>query len=254
MSDIKKQACFEAHDIWAAFSMLTRLKVPVDHKRAGERANAATWAFPIIGAIIGGLAGFVLMVANALMLPTSLSAALALLTLIALTGAMHEDGLADCADGFWGGHTHERRLEIMKDSSIGAYGAVILIVFLLAEWSAIETLAHSNSVLTLAGVGSISRLPMIIALRVIPNARETGLAANVGIPQLCSIQIACGLTVLISFLCLGIFGLMITIIGILFALPVFFIAKAKIGGQTGDVLGASQKCAELGTLAAALIF
>ena len=254
MSNIKKQACFEAHDIWAAFSMLTRLKVPVDHKRAGERANAATWAFPIIGAIIGGLAGFGLMVANALMLPTSLSAALALLTLIALTGAMHEDGLADCADGFWGGHTHERRLEIMKDSSIGAYGAVILIVFLLAEWSAFETLAHSTPVLTLAGVGSISRLPMIIALRVIPNARETGLAANVGIPQLCSIQIACGLTVLISFLCLGIFGLIITIIGILFALPVFFIAKEKIGGQTGDVLGASQKCAELGALAAALIF
>jgi len=252
MSDTETEIKLEAHDIWAAFSLLTRLPVPVDHERAGKRANVATWAFPLVGAAVGALSGAVVMLAMALVLPSGLAAAMGLLTSIALTGAMHEDGLADCADGFWGGHAVERRLEIMKDSSIGAYGAVILIVFLIAQWSSIEALVFSNPILTFAGIGAISRLPMVLAMWIMPNARDTGLSAGVGMPTALSVQIATILSLLIAVITLGWLGLIVFAVAILSALPVFLIANAKIGGQSGDVLGASQKCAELGGLAAIL--
>jgi adenosylcobinamide-GDP ribazoletransferase len=252
MSDTEQNIHVEPHDILAAFSLLTRLPVPVDHERAGQRANAATWAYPLVGAAVGALSGLVYVIATALLIPSGLGAALALLTLIALTGAMHEDGLADCADGFWGGHTRERRLEIMKDSAIGAYGTVILIVFLLAQWSAFESLAFGKPILTFAAVGAISRLPMVLAMWVMPNARETGLSAGVGMPGAVSVQIACALTLILAVLLLGWVGIAVAAIGIASSVPVFLIANAKIGGQTGDVLGASQKCAELGALAAIL--
>jgi adenosylcobinamide-GDP ribazoletransferase len=253
MSDTENKNRPEAHDIWAAFSLLTRLPVPVDHTRSGDRANIATWAYPIVGAAVGALSGLVLTIAMALLLPSGLAAAFALLTAVALTGAMHEDGLADCADGFWGGHDRSRRLEIMKDSSIGAYGAVVLIIFLLAEWSAIEALVFSKPILTFAGIGAVSRLPMVLAMWVMPNARGNGLAAGVGMPPAVSAQIASGLCLFIALVTLGWAGIVALIVATGAALIVGLIANAKIGGYTGDVLGAMQKCATLGALAAVLV-
>ena len=103
MNDNQNDTLIEAHDIWAAVSLLTRLKVPVDHSRAGTRANNATWAYPIVGALIGAVSGIIFIGLNLMGLTTGFSAAVTLLVLIAITGGMHEDGLADCADGFWGG-------------------------------------------------------------------------------------------------------------------------------------------------------
>jgi adenosylcobinamide-GDP ribazoletransferase len=248
MSDTENQNRPEPHDIWAAFSLLTRLPLPVDHDRAGSRAHIATWAYPIVGAVVGGLSGLIISIAMSLLLPSGLSAALGLLTAAALTGAMHDDGLADCADGFWGGHDRERRLEIMKDSSIGAYGAVVLMIFILAEWSAIEALVFSNPILTFAGIGAISRLPMVLAMWLMPNARENGLAAGVGMPPAISIQIASGISVIIALITLGWAGIIALVFAIGSALIVGLIANAKIGGYTGDVLGAMQKSAVLGSL------
>ena len=179
MNDNQKDTLIEAHDIWAAVSLLTRLKVPVDHSRAGTRANNATWAYPIVGALIGAVSGIIFIGLNLMGLTTGFSAAVTLLVLIAITGGMHEDGLADCADGFWGGQNSIRRLEIMKDSSIGVYGACALILFLIAEWSLFELLVSKNPIFTLAGIGAISRLPMVIAMRIVPNSRNNGLSATV---------------------------------------------------------------------------
>ena len=252
MNDNQKDTLIEAHDVWAAVSLLTRVSVPVDHTRAGLRANNATWAYPIVGALIGAVSGIIFLALNLLGLNTGFCAAITLLALIAITGGMHEDGLADCADGFWGGQNSIRRLEIMKDSSIGVYGACALILFLIAEWSLFELLISRNPIWTLAGIGAISRLPMVIAMRFVPNARNNGLSASVGKPQLISIHIAIITTLIIALICFGISGFLIILIGLLFALPVFVVAKVKIGGQTGDVLGASQKFAEMAALAAAL--
>tara|TARA_R110002096_G_scaffold377058_2_gene570930 strand:- start:11479 stop:12243 length:765 start_codon:yes stop_codon:yes gene_type:complete len=252
MSDTENNNLPEPHDILAAFSLLTRLPVPVDHARAGARNGIATWAYPIVGAGIGALTGVVLTIAMALMLPSGMAAALALLTMIALTGAMHEDGLADCADGFWGGQTTQRRLDIMKDSAIGVYGTVILIVFLLAEYTAIEALIFGSPILTFAGIGAATRLPMVLAMFVMPNARGSGLSAGVGAPPALSVQIAIVLALLIAVITLGWAGILVLFVAILAALIVGLIANAKIGGQTGDVLGAMQKCASVAAFATVL--
>ena len=245
MSDTENHTTPEPHDVFAAFSLLTRLPVPVDHTRAGERAAVATWAYPLVGAVVGGLSGLAVYISMALLLPSGLAAAMGLLTAVSLTGAMHEDGLADCADGFWGGHDRTRRLEIMKDSSIGAYGAVVLVIFLLAEWSAIEALVFANPILTFAGIGAISRLPMVLAMWVMPNARENGLAAGVGMPPAIPAQIATGITLVIAIITLGWAGIAVMFSAVFAALIVGGIANAKIEGYTGDVLGAMQKCAAL---------
>ena len=253
MNDQQMDTSPELHDIWAAFSLLTRLPVPVDHERAGKRAALSVWAYPIVGACLGAIAGLVAVLLQMLLLPSGLTAAAALLVLIALSGAMHEDGLADCADGFWGGHTREKRLEIMHDSSVGAYGVVVLIVFLLAQWSAIEAILFANPIALLAGVGAVSRLPMVLALWTMPNARNDGLSARVGMPSALSVQLAVLSAFIISMIAFGWLGFAILIIAVLCAVPIFFIANSKIEGQTGDVLGASQKCAEIGAFAAVLI-
>jgi adenosylcobinamide-GDP ribazoletransferase len=253
MSDTENHNRPEVHDIWAAFSLLTRLPVPVDHARAGERAAVATWAYPIVGTAVGALTGLAVSIAMALLLPSGFAAAIGLLAAVAFTGAMHEDGLADCADGFWGGHERTRRLEIMKDSSIGAYGAVVLIVFLLAEWSAVEALVFSYPILTFAGVGAISRLPMVFAMWVMPNARDNGLAAGVGMPPALSVQIATGITLVIALASMGWVGIVAMVFAVLAAFIVGGIAHAKIEGYTGDVLGAMQKCAALAVLATVLM-
>jgi adenosylcobinamide-GDP ribazoletransferase len=252
MSDTEINEMPEVHDIWAAFSLLTRLRVPVDHELAGERAAVATWAYPLVGAVVGGFGGVVLSIAIALLLPSGMAAALAMLMMIALTGAMHEDGLADCADGFWGGHTIERRLEIMKDSAIGVYGTVILIVVLLAEYSAIEAMIFSYPILTFAGIGAISRLPMVLAMWWMPNARGAGLAADVGVPPILSVQISSAITLVIAVLTLGWIGPVVMATALIVALGVALIANAKISGYTGDVLGAMQKCATVAAFAAIL--
>lgn len=253
MTDKKKSTRIEVHDILAAFSLLTRISVPVNHIRAGTRANNATWAYPIVGAVIGSISGVIATIINLLGLPDSFCAVVALFALIIITGAMHEDGLADCADGFWGGQNKTRRLEIMKDSSIGVYGASALIIFLLAEWSAIEVLISDDIIWALTGVGAVSRLPMVIAMRFVSNAKNTGLSANVGRPQLISIYVAIIMSLIISLICFGILGITIFLIGLISSIPVFLIAIKKIGGQTGDVLGASQKFAEIGALLAIII-
>ena len=92
----------QGHDIWAAFSLLTRLPVPVDHARAGSRGAAAAWAFPIVGLIIGAAAGVMVTFTEWLGLPVGMAAASAMAFLAITTGGMHEDGLADFADSFGG--------------------------------------------------------------------------------------------------------------------------------------------------------
>ena len=169
----------QAHDIWAAFSLLTRLPVPVDHARAGARGAAAAWAFPVVGLIVGGAAGAMAAFAEWLGLPAGMAAASALAFLAVITGGMHEDGLADFADAM-GGMTVERRLEIMKDSRIGAYGVIALSIALLARWSGIGEMSGLTVVLTLAAVGAASRAVMVWLMFAMRPARKTGLSAGIG--------------------------------------------------------------------------
>jgi adenosylcobinamide-GDP ribazoletransferase len=117
-------------------------------------------------------------------LPPGIAAGLALGAGILMTGALHEDGLADCADGFWGGHTAERRLEIMKDSRIGAYGVLALILVIGLKWLALAALIEHGALWAAVLVPACSAgAAMAWVMASLPFAREDGLARHVGRPS-----------------------------------------------------------------------
>ena len=232
---------FELHDIATAFSLLTRLPVPVDHARAGARGAGAAWAFPLVGAALGlvaGALGWTLLSAG---LSASMSAVFIIALQVSITGAMREDGLADMADGL-GGFTQERRLAIMKDSRIGAFGAIALVLALLARQAGISGIAAADLPLTLAALGAGSRALMVAVMAWLPNARASGLSARAGKPEawpaLAIGMVACLVT-------LGWGGFWVLVGMTLGVALIALIAKSRFGGQTGDILGACQQTAEI---------
>jgi adenosylcobinamide-GDP ribazoletransferase len=239
---------FQPADIGAALALLTRLPVPLDHRRAAARGARAAWAWPLAGAVVGALAGVLGEVCLALGLPSGIVAAAVLATLALLTGALHEDGLADTADGLWGGSSRAARLDIMRDSRLGSYGALALILAVLARWSGICAL-EGGLIAPLVAVGAVSRAPMAAALWGLGPARAAGLAAAQGRAPAAAALGAAGLALGLAVLATGAAGLVLAVAAALGALAVLALARARIGGQTGDILGASQQLADLAALA-----
>jgi len=239
-------------DILIAFSLLSRLPVPVDHELAGKRGACATWAYPIVGLVLGLIAGIIGTTLHWFGAPTGIAAIAALGSLVILTGGMHEDGLADCADGFGGAMEKDQRLTIMKDSRIGAFGAVALVLFIMARASGMDSLIHLSFIAPLMAVGAASRLPMILAMYAMPNAREGGLSSSIGTPPETAIGIAITLTLVICFICIGWAGIFVFAWAMIAAGVMATLAHKAIGGKTGDVLGAIQQWAEVGALGAAV--
>ncbi len=252
MTDMYETRANLHEDIPAAFSLLTRIPIPVDHQVAGERAAIATWAYPLVGAVLGLIAGIIGSLLHWFGAPAPMAAIAALGTLALLTGGMHEDGLADCADGIGGAFDIERRLEIMKDSRIGAYGALALVLFLLARFSSMESLICTSFIPALIAVGAASRLPVVLAMYAMPNARDGGLSAGVGKPPETSLCIAIVITLLTCFVFIGWSGIFVFGWAMIAATIMALIAMRTLGGKTGDVLGALQQWAELGALGAAV--
>lgn len=239
-------------DILAALGLLTRLPIKVDFARAQARGARAAWAWPLAGALVGGIAGLIGLAAWALGLPPGFAAGLTLVTQVMLTGAMHEDGLADTADGLWGGYTRERRLEIMKDSAIGAYGTIALVLSLLLRFAVLSTLfAAGHALLALVAAGALSRAAMSITMSTLPNARGAGLSDSVGRPPRATAALGLGIALTLTLLITGPAAWLASALAAgLAALALAALARAKIGGQTGDILGATQQLAEISALAA----
>ncbi|WP_024513669.1 adenosylcobinamide-GDP ribazoletransferase [Bradyrhizobium sp. Tv2a-2] len=233
-------------DLRIAISLCTRLPVaPSSAIGEGDLARAS-WAFPIAGALIGLIGAAVYWIADRLHLPPLAASVLALAATIFLSGAMHEDGLADAADGLGGGRTREKKLEIMRDSRIGTFGACALGLSLLLRWSALATLNDTRSVaiaLIVAHAAARAVLPAFMSL--VPPARSEGLSSSAGQPQPVSAAIALGLG--IAALAIG-FGLKAMLTGAValaaIGLLLARLAQRQIGGQTGDVLGALEQAAE----------
>ena len=234
-------------DLFAALALLTRLPVPDAPGRHGARA---AWAWPLAGAIVGGLGALAALAGLVFGLSGTSAAALALGAQVVASGAMHEDGLADCADGFWGGRDVARRLEIMKDSRIGTYGVLALILSMMLRWSLIGTLLAMGHVFApLVAAGALSRVPMVALMHWLPGARDDGLSARTGRPDGETLVLAAVVGLLVGLLCTGFAALGAAVFGAAGAWGVARIARRLIGGQTGDVLGASQQLAEIGLLA-----
>ncbi|MEL7212678.1 MAG: adenosylcobinamide-GDP ribazoletransferase [Pseudomonadota bacterium] len=237
-------------DIPAAIGLLTRLPVPVDAERATARGAKAAWAYPLVGTVLAVLVGGPA-TAFALVLPAEVLAALILVALIVLTGALHEDGLADSADGLWGGWEPVRRLEIMKDSQIGSYGVIALVLSLFLRWLGLVAVIEAGQLLpVLIAIAMLSRAGMVAVMTALPNARDGGLSKRVGRPSWKAALIAAFLGVIAALLGLGLGAIPLLLTTALAALAVAAIAKAKIGGQTGDILGATQQITEIAALIA----
>ncbi len=196
-------------------------------------------------ALLAGLAGV-----NAL-----LTAALTVTALVLTTGAFHEDGLADSADGLFGGHTPERRLEIMKDSRVGTFGALALGLSLLLRVSALAAILQGAGAWALAAAVLVaapwSRVEGIRILATIEPTRRDGASASVGQPERSVLPIAYGLSGAVALLLVAIGALPLAgvILGLaLSALAIYWLSRTAIrliGGQTGDILGAAQQLGEI---------
>jgi adenosylcobinamide-GDP ribazoletransferase len=241
-------AWMRVSDIFAGFALLTRLPLRAS-EAALARGAAAAWSWPLVGAVLGGIAGLIAVVLMALGLPASVAAGLCLGLMVVMTGGLHEDGLADTADGFWGGWTMERRLEIMKDSHIGSYGVIALILSLGLRWLALSLLFAAGLALpALIAVGALSRGVMPALLHALPFAREGGLSRSVGRVPFDTAVLGAVVAAVLALLALGLAALPLIAVMALTGWGMGALARAKIGGQTGDVLGASQQVAEIAAL------
>lgn len=254
-------------DLRLAISFLTRLPLPAGNLLPGSSLAASSWAFPAIGILIGGIGGGVFFCASQLGLGIASASLLALLSQIAVTGALHEDGLADTADGFGGGHDRSRKLEIMRDSRIGSYGVIALLLALGLRFAAVSELAgslisvsdeyeqvasHTGAVfIVLITAGALSRGGMVCLWYLLPPARADGLSAGAGVIPIACLLIAGGSSVLVAFILLaGPAFIAATVTAVAATLCMVLLAKRQIGGQTGDVLGATQQVVEITVLLA----
>ncbi len=222
----------------SALGLMTRLPLP-DHRAKGAEA---AWAWPLAGAVIGGLAVLALWACHLLGLPPGPSAAATLVVQALVTGALHEDGLADTADGLLGGRTRERRLDIMKDSRIGSFGAVALILILLAQWSALSGLvAGGGAAAALIAAAVLSRAPMAVLMSALPPARSNGVSVAVGRPSGSVALSGAALALAVALLLAGPAALLAALLAAALTAGLGRAAQTRIGGQTGDILGAAQQ-------------
>jgi len=232
----------------AAVMFLTRLPVRRFHEFREEDVPSSTIYFPIIGALIGLAGGLALLASAAL--PAFVAVLISMLVTICLTGGLHEDGLADCADGLIGGQDPQRRLEIMKDSRIGAYGALALWFSLTAKLILVQSLLAVNLVMAVEAMiiaHCLGRTATVVLLTCLPYARiefskSSSFGNKVTFRQLVPVLV---FSIILSLLLLGLQGGFCLTAGIMVTFVCGHYFKGKIGGITGDCLGAANQLVEL---------
>jgi adenosylcobinamide-GDP ribazoletransferase len=244
-----------ATDLEVCVMFCTRLPLaPSMPVTSGDMARAS-WAMPVAGALVGAIGALAYWAAVRLGLPPLVAAALALGAGMAVTGCLHEDGLADMADGL-GGDDRTRKLEIMRDSRLGTYGACALAMSILLHWSALASIADTRAVaLALVAAHAAARAPLPAFMAFIPPARSDGLAAAAGAPPRQAVAAAGLLGMLALGLCLRPMAAVVALILLAAAGALMARVSVKaIGGHTGDVLGALEQVGEILVLLVAAAF
>ncbi|MBV0911606.1 adenosylcobinamide-GDP ribazoletransferase [Anianabacter salinae] len=247
MTTASDTALARGSDILVALALLTRLPGLANTDRT--RGARAAWAYPVAGACVAAIAWAAGAFALWMGLAPPFAAGLALLAAVMVTGALHEDGLADVADGFWGGWDTARRLEIMKDSRIGSYGVIALGLSLILRWAALTMLLDAGGALwAFVAAGAASRAGMASVMGALPHAREGGLSHATGRPEAGTIWLGVLVAAGIGLVAVG-FGIFAVALAVaVVCAAAALVARSKIGGQTGDVLGAAQQLAEIAAL------
>ncbi|MER8555470.1 adenosylcobinamide-GDP ribazoletransferase [Mesorhizobium sp. M0976] len=239
-------------DIALCLVFFTRLPLPRAEFR-GRSLAAAIWAAPVAGLAVALAGALVYAVGTRLGLAGDPAAALTLAAILLATGCLHEDGLSDVADGF-GGETRDRKLEIMRDSRIGAYGACALSISLLIRWSVLSGFAGPAHVFwAVIAAQAASRGLLGAFMHLLPPARSDGLSAEAGTVTAETAGIGAVLGA-VALLALG-FGAAVFALILLAILFAAFRALciSQIGGQTGDTVGALQQLGEIAILLVASV-
>ena len=239
-----------------SLAFLTRIPLPSFLFRDHIAASSAAWGFPVVGLLIGVVQALALGLLVALGLHSVVVAVLVMGGSIMLTGALHEDGLADVADSLGGG-TRERKLDIMKDSRLGTFGVLALVLMAAVKIAFLMSLADgvswSLALGVLVGASVVSRALMTVVWAVLPAASAQGLGSQR--PSLVTglVALAIGCAVLVALVPLaGMIILVGTLFAIITAVAFALFARWQYGGVTGDVCGATQILTELAFYAAAL--
>ncbi|QIZ76272.1 adenosylcobinamide-GDP ribazoletransferase [Ferrimonas lipolytica] len=239
-----------------AMGFLTRLRMPqwVPFDPASV-AQSARW-FPAVGLLVGAI-GAALLLLLAPLVGHALAVLLSLVTMMLVTGAFHEDGLADLCDGFWGAWQRQRKLEIMKDSMIGTYGVLALIVAVAFKLTALMQLSTEQAALALLVVHGGSR----VVAGWLPRWLDYARSGDNKTPQRTRTLSRCDWVLLTTVGTLPLWWLSAAAAGVLIAtwlvtyLLMRQLMKSHIGGYTGDTLGATQQVAEItGLLALCAIY
>lgn len=248
-----------------ALGFLSRLPLPDRYfsSSAETKITDSAGMFPAAGAIIGIPAALILIVSGIVGLPPMPAAVIATIALIVTSGALHEDGLADVADGFWGGRDVEKRLAIMKDPHLGTYGTIALICALALRMACLAAIIvlygpWSAAAIVIA-VSAASRGAMVWFWSALPPVRQDGVSAKAGNPEDEAVWLAMALAgVAMAGIAWPAIGFLATITATGLALLVLAgfktICLDKIGGQTGDTLGAAQQLVEMALLLGLAMF
>ncbi|MBD2857686.1 adenosylcobinamide-GDP ribazoletransferase [Spongiibacter sp. KMU-158] len=236
-----------------ALGFLSRIPVPFDTHFSQQKLNDSAVYFPAVGLLIALLSGLILLLSQVLFGSLLVSVLLSMLTSLLLTGAFHEDGLADCADGFGGGYEPESVLHIMKDSRLGTFGAAALVSVLAIKAASLASLGSPwGIVLALCWGHVLSRGVAISVQLELGYVREDGKAKPLA--QGLSIKaFYYSLLPMAPLVVIGMFSALLSGFGVIFLILSligfrgFWIwyLRRRIGGYTGDTLGAAQQISEL---------
>ncbi|MGE5269033.1 MAG: adenosylcobinamide-GDP ribazoletransferase [Thiohalocapsa sp.] len=239
-------------DFMLATAVLTRLPIGAAPAADGDVA-AAGWAFPLVGVGVGAIAAIAFFLAEAAGLPELPAGLLAVLAAIGVTGALHEDGLADTVDGFGGGRSREAKLAIMRDSRHGTFGILALVLGVGLRAGALAAIGDPiHASLALVAAHTLSRGALPALMRLLPRARTDGLGAAAGMPRtpVAAVAAVLGLAIAIAMLGPGRGAAAILLSAVALAAAAL-LAYRQIGGYTGDVLGFFQQIGEIVMLLAA---
>lgn len=243
MTEKNDTALMRPRDVLLAGVLLTRLPLPPVPEGGFARSACAVWAYPLIGAGLAATSCLPWILTP--VLPATVVAGLSLVVLALMTGGLHEDGLADTADGLWGGHTPARRMEIMRDSRIGSYGVLALILVTGLRWMSLVAAGPGG---LFAGI-VLGRAVLPGLMTIGPFARPDGLAKSVGMPKPVHSVLALLIGTVTTMWLIGIgHGLACCLAAVAVAWGLLRLARAKIGGITGDILGATEQIAQLAVL------
>jgi adenosylcobinamide-GDP ribazoletransferase len=224
--------------IFSALAFLTRIPIPEALK--SRKTNGMFAGYPAAGLLIGGMLSLVLFLSG-LLAPAAVVAVVVTAFSLFLTGAIHLDGLADCADAFYGQRDRETTLRILKDPRIGTMGGAAIGISLLARYAALTSLPRLVLIGALPLVSMFSRSLVLIAMRMLPYARSEG--------GILDTESAIGVFPLVLALLVVVVSAALLPVpaaaGLLAAVLFWLIAWKKIGGCTGDVLGATIEISEI---------